>query len=211
MASMVIRKAEFRKSSTRLNQCPGDHLPEFAFIGRSNVGKSSLINFLTGRRRLAKTSLSPGKTTLINHYIINDSWYMVDLPGYGYARVSKKKRESFIKLISDYILKREELLNIFVLLDIRIKPQASDKKFIQWLVKHEIPFAIVFAKTDKVNKRLLNENKQEYFDYLLTSFSDLPKLFFTSIVRKSGRDEILKYIEVLIYSRNENESAGRDQ
>jgi GTP-binding protein len=203
--SMIIKTVEFIKSSSKLNHCPGGDLPEFAFIGRSNVGKSSLINFLAGRKSLAKTSVSPGKTRLMNHYLINGSWYMVDLPGYGFASVGKKSRELFLKIISDYLLKRKQLICVFVLLDIRINPQQLDKNFLRWLGINEIPFVIIFTKTDKLNKSNLLRNKENYFNCLLESFSDLPTNFSTSTVQKTGREEILNYIRNLLDSRDSAE------
>ncbi len=192
---MIIHQAEFEKSSARLNQCPKGEKPEFAFIGRSNVGKSSLINLICGRKNLAKISVSPGKTRLINHFLINDSWYLVDLPGYGYARASKKARELFSKLINTYILNREQLMCVFVLLDIRIDPQINDLNFINWLGNNRVPFVLVYTKTDKLNQREININRKKYEEYLLKSWENLPKWFFTSSVTKKGRDEILSFIE----------------
>jgi GTP-binding protein len=195
---MIIHKAEFEKSSARLNQCPGSDKPEFAFIGRSNVGKSSLINLITGRKNLAKISVSPGKTKLINHFLINDSWYLVDLPGYGYAKASKKAKEIYNKLIQDYILKRDHLMCMFVLLDIRIDPQAIDLSFINWLGNQKIPFVLVYTKTDKLNQREISRSRKKYEDHLFQFWETLPKCFFTSSVNKNGRDEILTFIESII-------------
>jgi GTP-binding protein len=194
---MIINKAEFEKSSARLNQCPTGERPELAFIGRSNVGKSSLINLITGRKSLAKISVSPGKTKLINHFLINDSWYLVDLPGYGYAKASKKAKEIFSKLIQNYILKRDHLMCMFVLLDIRIDPQANDLSFINWLGNNKIPFVLVYTKTDKLNQREISNSRKKYEENLLQSWENLPKCFFTSSVNKTGRDEILTFIESL--------------
>ena len=199
---MIINKAEFEKSSARLNQCPTGERPEFAFIGRSNVGKSSLINLITGRKSLAKISVSPGKTKLINHFLINDSWYLVDLPGYGYAKASKKAKEIFSKLIQNYILKRDHLVCIFVLLDIRIDPQANDLSFINWLGNNKIPFVLVYTKTDKLNQREISSSKKKYGKNLLQSWETLPKCFFTSSVNKTGRDEILTFIESITSAQN---------
>jgi GTP-binding protein len=195
---MIIHKAEFETSSARINQCPKGEKPEFAFIGRSNVGKSSLINLICGRKNLAKISVSPGKTRLINHFIINDSWYLVDLPGYGYAKASKKNREIFSKLIHNYIIKRDQLVCIFVLLDIRISPQDIDLKFINWLGNSKVPFVLVYTKTDKLNQREINFNRGKYEEFLLESWENLPISFFTSSVSKKGRDEILSFIESVI-------------
>lgn len=198
MKRMTIRTAEFRKSSADIEQCPVDNLPEFAFIGRSNVGKSTLINIITGRKNMAKTSSLPGKTQLINHFLINNSWYLVDLPGYGYAGISKKKKDHLLKLINDYLLKRKQLMCVFVLLDIRINPQSIDKNFIYWLGSHQIPFVLVFTKTDKVNQRKLVISKKKYYDQLLESWESLPRCFFTSSLGKKGADEILEFIFSLI-------------
>ena len=195
---MIIKNVSFKKSSSKLAECPEGISPEFAFIGRSNVGKSSLINMITGHKKLAKTSVSPGKTRMINHFLINDSWYLVDLPGYGYAKVSKKLKATFSKLIEDYILKREQLVCIFVLLDIRIEPQDNDLEFINWLGKAKVPFVIVFTKTDKINQREAARNKKKYEETLLATWETLPPSFFASTISMLGKKEILEYIGSLL-------------
>jgi GTP-binding protein len=192
---MIIKKAEFVKSSSKMSECPEAGLPEFAFIGRSNVGKSSLINMLTGRSKLAKTSVSPGKTKLINHFMIDKKWYLVDLPGYGYAKVSKKDRDEFGKLISNFISKRETLSCVLSLIDCRLSPQAIDIDFINWLGKHGIPFIIVFTKADKLNKTNLKNNTELFLHKLLETWEELPPSFITSSTNKTGKDEILQFIE----------------
>ncbi len=191
---MEIEKAEFIKSSAKLAECPGTDKPEFAFIGRSNVGKSSLINMITGRNKLARISATPGKTQLINHFLINEKWYIVDLPGYGYAKLSKKKREGFSVLIDNYISKRENLINLFVLIDANIPPQKSDLEFTEWLGINGIPFSIVYTKTDKPNQKKLKANLKRFREEMLKSWEEIPPEFITSAVKKKGREEILKYI-----------------
>lgn len=203
---MIINKAEFVISSSRYNQCPAEDRPEFAFIGRSNVGKSSLINMLTSRKDLAKTSSTPGKTQLINHFNINDQWYLVDLPGYGYARVSKQSRESWQKMINNYILKRQNLLTVFVLIDSRISPQKIDIDFINFLGNNSIPLEIIFTKTDKQNKIKTETNVNTFRETLKQTWEELPKMFLSSAVEKNGKDEILKEIEDIIpYYKKEEE------
>lgn len=203
---MIINKAEFVISSSRYNQCPQEDRPEFAFIGRSNVGKSSLINMLTSRKDLAKTSSTPGKTQLINHFNINDQWYLVDLPGYGYARVSKQSRESWQKMINNYILKRQNLLTVFVLIDSRISPQKIDIDFINFLGNNSIPLEIIFTKTDKQNKIKTETNVNTFRETLKQTWEELPKMFLSSAVEKNGKDEILKEIEDIIpYYKKEEE------
>lgn len=192
---MLIEKAEFIKSSPMLKECPEGNQPEFAFIGRSNVGKSSLINMLTGRAKLARISATPGKTQLINHFLINDKWYMVDLPGYGYAKLSKKKRKGFSTLIENYMKSRENLINVFVLIDANIPPQQSDFEFTEWLGKDGIPFSIVYTKTDKPSQKNLRTNLKKFREKMLKSWEEMPPEFITSSVKKTGRDEILGYIE----------------
>lgn len=191
---MVIRSATFVKSSAKLEQCPNPNLPEYAFIGRSNVGKSSLINMLTGIKALAKVSGTPGKTQLINHYNINDNWYLVDLPGYGYAKVSKSKREVFSDTITKYILGRENLFTLFVLIDSRLEPQAIDLTFINWLGINGIPFSLVFTKTDKISSVALGTTIAKFTKELLTQWEELPQHFTCSAVTRTGRTEILSYI-----------------
>jgi len=192
---MIIKKAEFIISNTNPDLCPKDGRPEYAFIGRSNVGKSSLINMLTGIKGLALTSSTPGKTQLINHFLINNLWYIVDLPGYGYAQRGKKGREKIKEIIDLYLDEREELTCLFVLLDCRHEPQKIDLEFIEHLGESEIPFAIIFTKTDKISASKLNENVAAYKTKLLESWEELPLFFFTSTLQKKGKDEILNYIE----------------
>ena len=192
---MVIKSAEFVISNSRVEKCPTTGLPEYAFIGRSNVGKSSLINMLTARKGLAMTSQKPGKTQLINHFIINDAWYLVDLPGYGYARLGKDSRDSLRRMIEDYVLERKELVLLFVLLDCRHEPQKIDLEFIQWLGKEGVPFALVFTKADKLSKGRLAANVEAYKAKLREEWEELPPIFVTSSEERMGRDELLGYIE----------------
>lgn len=192
---MVIKSAEFVISNSRVEKCPTTGLPEYAFIGRSNVGKSSLINMLTARKGLAMTSQKPGKTQLINHFIINDAWYLVDLPGYGYARLGKDSRDSLRRMIEDYVLERKELVLLFVLLDCRHDPQKIDLEFIQWLGEEGVPFALVFTKADKLSKGRLSANVEAYKAKLREEWEELPPIFVTSSEERMGRDELLGYIE----------------
>lgn len=192
---MQIKSAEFTVSSARIDQCPNSNLPEYAFIGRSNVGKSSLINMLTGKGKLAKTSATPGKTILINHFVINGEWYLVDLPGYGYAKRSKKDTEKFEHMITTYILDREQMTNLFLLIDVRHEPQQIDLEFMEWLGENGVPFSIVFTKADKVSKAKLNGNVMHYLTELKKQWEELPPYFVTSSETKMGREEILNYIE----------------
>ena len=192
---MVIKSAEFVISNSQVSKCPTTGLPEYAFIGRSNVGKSSLINMLTGRKGLAMTSQKPGKTQLINHFIINDAWYLVDLPGYGYARLSKDGREKLKKMIEDYTLERKELLCLFVLVDARHDPQKIDLEFIEWLGEEGVPFALVFTKADKLTKGKLAANIESYKARLRQQWEELPPLFITSSEERLGREELLDYID----------------
>ena len=192
---MVIKSAEFVISNSRVEKCPTTGLPEYAFIGRSNVGKSSLINMLTARKGLAMTSQKPGKTQLINHFIINDAWYLVDLPGYGYARLGKDSRDSLRRMIEDYVLERKELVLLFVLLDCRHEPQKIDLEFIQWLGEEGAPFALVFTKADKLSKGRLAANVEAYKAKLREEWEELPPIFVTSSEERMGRDELLGYIE----------------
>lgn len=192
---MVIKSAEFVISNSRVEKCPTTGLPEYAFIGRSNVGKSSLINMLTARKGLAMTSQKPGKTQLINHFIINDAWYLVDLPGYGYARLGKDSRDSLRRMIEDYVLERKELVLLFVLLDCRHEPQKIDLEFIQWLGEGGVPFALVFTKADKLSKGRLAANVEAYKAKLHEEWEELPPIFVTSSEERMGRDELLSYIE----------------
>ena len=195
---MLIKSAEFVISSARVEQCPVGDLPEFAFIGRSNVGKSSLINMLTGRNGLAKTSATPGKTVLINHFIINGGWYIVDLPGYGYARRGMQQREELRQMITGYILRREQMMNLFLLIDSRHEPQRIDLDFIEWLGENGIPFSIVFTKADKLSQGKLAANIKNYLDKLSEQWEELPPHFITSSETRQGRDELLDYIDSII-------------
>lgn len=192
---MIVHSASYIKSSPDLNQCPASSKPEFGFIGRSNVGKSSLINMLTGWTKLAKISGEPGKTRNINHFLINDSWYLVDLPGYGYARVPANLREKWMRAARDYILKRESLVCLFVLLDARLKPQKSDMEFMEFLGINQLPFARVFTKTDKVSSAALDNAIKIHNAEMLKKWEFLPVTFVTSSKSKTGRNEILGYIE----------------
>jgi len=193
--SMIIHSAEFIASYPSIKDCPEGETPEYAFIGRSNVGKSSLINMLTDHKKLAKTSSTPGKTQLINYFKINDSWYLVDLPGYGYAKVSKKMREEFQKMIKSYLVNRQQLINIFVLIDSRIKPQKLDLEFINWLGSQGLPFSIVFTKTDKQPGRKTKLSVEHFKNELLKTWEILPPIFKTSAEKKTGREEVLEYIQ----------------
>jgi GTP-binding protein len=192
---MIIKSAEFVISNSDYRLCPQDGKPEYAFIGRSNVGKSSLINMITNKKGLAMTSSKPGKTTLINHFIINDQWYLVDLPGYGFARRSKENREKLRGIIEDYILEREELINLFLLVDVRHEPQLIDLEFMEWLGENDVPFSIVFTKSDKLSTLRLQSNVEAYKDKLKESWDELPPLFITSSEKKLGRDELIDYID----------------
>jgi len=195
---MLIRSASFVKSSITLNQCPETSLPEFGFIGRSNVGKSSLINLLTGWSGLAKISGEPGKTRTINHFLINDDWYLVDLPGYGYAKVPVKLREKWIKDVKDYILHRKNLLCLFVLIDSRHPPQRSDLDFMEFLGINAVPFARVFTKSDKISGSSLRKSIQQYDYEMLKIWEIVPLTFITSTINRKGREEILNFIEETI-------------
>ena len=196
---MEINKAQFITSSSKLSECPKEGIPEIAFIGRSNVGKSSLINLLTGVKGLAKTSQTPGKTQLINHFLVNDSFYIVDLPGYGYARVGKStKRSGFKKMIEDYIHRREEMVNLFVLVDIRHKPMKIDVDFINEMGETGVPFSIVFTKADKLSKSAAKMSLMAYQEELLKSWEELPPLFVTSSESGEGREQLLEYIEQIL-------------
>ena len=192
---MKIKSADFVISNTAIDKCPKEHIPEYAFIGRSNVGKSSLINMLTGRKSLAKTSGKPGKTQLINHFKINDNWFLVDLPGYGYAKVSKKNRSIFAKFIYEYLEKRENLICTFVLVDSRHEPQKIDMLFMEWLGQNQIPFVIVFTKMDKLSSSQLNKNITKYKTEMLKTWEDVPQTFRSSAESGLGKSEILKFIE----------------
>jgi GTP-binding protein len=192
---MDIGKANFLMSNTRFDHLPPADMPEYAFIGRSNVGKSSLINMLVQRRGLAKTSSVPGKTVAINHFVVNDSWYLVDLPGYGYAQHSKKTREQWRVMINNYISRRRNLVCTFVLVDSRLEPQNNDLGFMEWLGENQVPFCIVFTKADKVSRSDLNKNVEALKTRLLEEWEELPPIFITSAENKTGRDEVLDYIE----------------
>lgn len=193
---MIIKSAEFFISSSRADQCPSDvPRPEYAFIGRSNVGKSSLINMLTQRKGLAMTSSTPGKTMLINHFLINDHWFLVDLPGYGYAKRSKKETQKLRLLIEYYVLERKELTNLFVLIDSRLPPQKIDLEFIEWLGENGVPFSIIFTKADKNKRQELVRNVKVFLDTLRKNWEELPPHFVTSSERGTGRDEVLQYID----------------
>ena len=192
---MDIKSAKFVISNSDVKKCPESNLPEYAFIGRSNVGKSSLINMLTKRKSLAKTSGRPGKTQLINHFLINQEWHLVDLPGYGYARVSKKEKKTFQKFITDYFKNRKQLVSAFILVDSRHEPQKIDLEFMQWLGEHMIPFAIIFTKADKLKPNALERNIEDYQKKLLKTWASVPPYFVTSSSKEMGRDELLNYIE----------------
>jgi len=194
---MKIKSAEFVMSNSDVAKCPKDMLPEYAFIGRSNVGKSSLINMLANRKSLAKTSGRPGKTQLINHFIINKNWYLVDLPGYGYARVSKKAKNTFQKFITDYFNVRQQLVCAFVLVDIRHKPQPIDLEFMQWLGEHMVPFSIVFTKADKLKPKAIENHIDIYKNILLETWEDMPNYFITSSSKGIGKEDVLSYIDNL--------------
>lgn len=192
---MDVKKARFVVSNSDVKKCPATGLPEYAFIGRSNVGKSSLINMLVSQKGLAMTSSTPGKTMLINHFIVNDSWYIVDLPGYGYARRGKEGREAIRRIIDSYVLGREDMTCLFVLLDCRHEPQKIDLEFIQFLGENGVPFALVFTKSDKISKGALERNVEAYKATLLETWEELPPIFCTSAEKYLGRDELLDYID----------------
>ncbi|MGM5469540.1 ribosome biogenesis GTP-binding protein YihA/YsxC [Flavobacteriaceae bacterium LMO-SS05] len=192
---MLIKTAEFVISNSEVAKCPKELLPEYAFIGRSNVGKSSLINMLTGRHNLAKTSGRPGKTQLINHFIINKNWFLVDLPGYGYAKVSKTAKRKFQKFITNYFENRQQLVSAFVLIDIRHEPQKIDMEFMEYLGIKQIPFCIVFTKADKLKPKAIDNHVEVYAQELLKTWDELPKYFVTSSTKSLGKDEILQFIE----------------
>lgn len=195
---MEIKKSEFVISAAKISKCPVDDKMEFAFIGRSNVGKSSLINMLCNHKNLAKTSATPGKTLLINHFMINDAWYIVDLPGYGFAKRSKKVQDEINKMISSYILHREQLVNVFLLIDIRHDPQKIDREFMDWLGENGVPFSIIFTKADKLGPVKARQNVEKYMKTLLDVWEELPPHFITSSEKKSGREEVLDYINSIL-------------
>ena len=192
---MLIKSAKFVVSNQKVSKCPNSSLPEYAFIGRSNVGKSSLINMLTNQKRLAKTSGKPGKTQLINHFIINNQWYLVDLPGYGYARVSKNEKNTFQKYITQYFKERKQLLCAFVLIDVRHNPQKIDLKFMQWLAENEIAFSIIFTKSDKQKLDVVEENIINYKKVMKETWEEMPDYFITSSTKYIGKEILLNYIE----------------
>ncbi|MCK9156060.1 MAG: ribosome biogenesis GTP-binding protein YihA/YsxC [Paludibacteraceae bacterium] len=194
---MEIKSAEYIASNTELYKCPKHTLTEFAFIGRSNVGKSSLINMLTGNKNLAKTSSKPGKTILINHFLINRNWFLVDLPGYGYARINKSGLDRLDKMVKGYVLNRDCLTNLFVLIDCRLEPQKIDLDFLEFLGVNGIPFSIIFTKADKLNDSQLHTNLKVYRDKLFEQWEELPPIFVTSSERGIGRDDVLNYIETI--------------
>ncbi len=202
---MEIKEAKFVISNTDISLCPTDGLPEYAFIGRSNVGKSSLINMLTDKKDLAKTSGRPGKTQLINHFIINKEWYLVDLPGYGYAKASKTSRNMWERFIADYLTQRETLINIFVLLDSRLEPQKIDLEFMGWCAEEGLPFSMVFTKVDKLSSSALQRNLAAYKKEMLTMWDELPPIFTTSAETKFGKENLLNYIGEI------NESLGSEE
>jgi GTP-binding protein len=195
---MLIKDAVFVVSNSEVKLCPTDKKPEFAFIGRSNVGKSSLINMLTGKKGLAKTSGTPGKTQLINHFLINDQWYIVDLPGFGYAKASKSMRSKWEKFIADYLTKRETLMNIFVLLDARLEPQKIDLEFMNWCGEKGLPFSMVFTKIDKISSSVLQKNLAKYKKEMLKYWEEMPPLFTSSSASGYGREPLLNYVDTII-------------
>ena len=190
----MIKNAKFIISSTDYKKCPQPTLPEYAFIGRSNVGKSSLINSIVNQKNLAKVSSKPGKTQIINHFLIDDKWYLVDLPGFGYAKISKTKRQEFQKMTSNYLSYRDNLMCLFVLIDLRLKPQIIDQNFMQWLAIAKIPFKIVFTKSDKVNKNSVTKNIKKYKEYMRKEWEEIPEIFITSSLKKTGLIEIENFI-----------------
>ena len=200
---MEIKKAEFTLSAPMVSMCPQDNKPEYAFIGRSNVGKSSLINMLTNNKKLAKTSATPGKTLLINHFIINNEWYLVDLPGYGFTKRSKKEIAKLDQMINGYILQRQQLVNVFLLVDVRLEPQKVDLEFINFLGTSSVPFAIVFTKADKLSASKVNQNVEAYKKVLSETWEELPPMFVTSSEKKQGREEVLDYIDQINKSLKE--------
>lgn len=203
---MIIKDAKFEISNADWRKCPDTKIPEYAFIGRSNVGKSSLINMLTGKKNLAKTSQTPGKTLLINHFSINNGeWSIVDLPGYGYASRGKSQRDEIRKIIEDYILERKQMTLLFVLIDVRHKPQKIDIEFIEWLGENGVPFALIFTKADKLGPNACLRNVEDYKKELLKYWEELPPIFITSSENRSGRDDVLNYIEQINHDIAKNE------
>ncbi|MFV8224893.1 ribosome biogenesis GTP-binding protein YihA/YsxC [Christiangramia aquimixticola] len=203
---MKIKTAEFVVSNSKVDLCPNSSLPEYAFIGRSNVGKSSLINMLTGRKSLAKTSAKPGKTQLINHFLINDNWHLVDLPGYGYAQVSKSTKRVFQKFITAYFEKRKQMVCAFVLIDSRHKPQPIDMEFMQWMGQNAVPFCIIFTKADKLKPKVLDENIENYKAEMLETWEEMPEYFITSATAGEGKDSVLEYIDGINQQLGKNQS-----
>ena len=195
---MKIKSVSFVVSNTDHKKCPEDGRPEFAFIGRSNVGKSSLINLLTGHKKLAKISSTPGKTQLINHFVINDEWYLVDLPGYGYAKASKSARSTWEKFIADYLVKRTTLMNIFILLDSRLEPQKIDMEFINWCGEKQLPFVLIFTKIDKLSSSALQKNMLKFKKEMLLTWEELPPVYTTSSASGFGAEPILNYIKQIL-------------
>jgi len=196
---MRVKSASFIVSNAKVSDCPKSSLPEFAFIGRSNVGKSSLINMLTDRKQLAKTSGKPGKTQLINHFLINKNWHLVDLPGYGYARVSKKTKKEFQSYITSYFLERKQLINAFVLIDIRHEPQAIDMEFMEWMGTQQIPFSIIFTKADKLSENKIDATVSAYLNTMLEGvWAETPPHFITSATSNKGKEEVLAYVGLLL-------------
>ncbi len=198
---MIIRSAEFVISNTDPDLCPVSDQPEFAFIGRSNVGKSSLINMLMGMNNLAKTSSEPGKTRLINHFIVNNEWYLVDLPGYGFAKVLRSNREKWITFIRKYILERDNLYCVMVLIDIRLEPQQNDIEFMNWLGEYGIPFVMIFTKADKLGRNVVEKNLSVYREKMMESWEELPQIFVTSAEKGTGKAELLDFIGTTIHNR----------
>ncbi len=194
---MEIKSAEFVISNTDVRKCPAGDLPEYAFIGRSNVGKSSLINMLTNKKGLAMTSSTPGKTMLINHFLINTDWYLVDLPGYGYAKRGQKGKEQIKTIIENYILERPQMTNLFVLIGSRLEPQKIDLEFMEWLGENGVPFSVVFTKVDKLKSGRLHSNVTKYLQQLQEQWEELPPHFISSAETRAGRSEILNYIEAV--------------
>lgn len=194
---MLVKQVEFTKSSANLDQCPKERLPEYAFVGRSNVGKSSLVNTLLARKSMAKTSATPGKTQLINHFKVNENWFLVDLPGYGWARMSKSQKQEWGKILEHYLLQRERLVCVFVLVDLRLPPQKIDVTFLEWLGEEGLPFHIVFTKADKLGKNKIQKNIAAYKKDMLKTWEEMPPYFVSSSVSKIGREDILNYINEL--------------
>ncbi len=191
---MLIKQVEFTKSSPNLDECPKEDVPEYAFVGRSNVGKSSLVNTLLGRKSIAKTSSTPGKTQLINHFRVNEDWFLVDLPGYGWAKMSKSQKQEWGKILENYLRERERLVCVFVLVDLRLPPQKIDVTFLEWLGEQGIPFHIVFTKADKLSNSKIHKNLAFYSEEMLKTWEEMPPYFVSSSVSKIGREDILDYI-----------------